>query len=65
MPEIRNCILSEMASAETRISPENETNKILWDFEVETDQSIPLKNTELVKLIRKQPILHLKEVEKI
>ena len=38
---------------EPEFSPENETHKILWDFQIQTNHPIPTRITDLVLIIIK------------
>ena len=38
---------------------ENKTNKILWDFEIQTDNSIPDRRSELMLINRTKKSRHL------
>ena len=38
---------------------ENETHKILWDFEIQTDHQIPARRPDLVMINKKERICHL------
>ena len=45
MQEIRIQPYSQMVSTQTRLCPRNETYRILSDFEIQTDKSIPARRS--------------------
>ena len=43
-----------MGYAQTRIRSENKTHKILWDFEIQTDELIPVRRPDRVLIKKKK-----------